>query len=262
MSRYGSHRKLTSLVFAVVALVPAGLWAGDEPRVRVVVEPKVRVVTPSPGEHFERRVVVDPGNPPKVFVWSGEGEPGRPLLMLGRGFLGVQLTELTPDLRAHFGVGDSGVLVGRVEPDSPAAKAGLRVGDILTAVDGESVESGMDATRAIRRKKDGEVTALEVWRDGRVQNLTATIAERDRHSIDMGPMLWEHRIAGDDPELRDKVRLGLAPALERLEGLLDDPELKDRMLRLRSRNEELEKRLKDLESRLQDLEKRLGDGSR
>ena len=50
----------------------------------------------------------------------------------GGGFLGVSLIGITPELRAHYGSKDAGVLVGRVEKDSAAAKAGIEVGDILT----------------------------------------------------------------------------------------------------------------------------------
>ena len=256
--RVGNIRRVAIHAACVLAaLLPAGALAKDEPKVRVVVaEPEVHVVTPG----VERRVIVHPGSEPKVWEWRDGDER----IMLGRGFIGLELTELTPDLRAHFGVGDSGVLVGRVEPGGPAAKAGVKVGDILTAVDGEGVDSSMAVGRLVRPKKDGDVVALEVSRDGRIQNLTATIAERDRHSFDMGPMFLkrEHPGAGVHPELADKIEREMGPALERLGTLLDDPEVKDRLIRLRSRNEELEKRLQDLEARLKDLEKRLKDGQR
>src|SRR4029077_19784150 len=59
-----------------------------------------------------------------------------------RGYLGIQLIEITPELRAHYGVArDAGVLVGGVEPDSPAAKAGIEVGDIITRDGGARLEA-------------------------------------------------------------------------------------------------------------------------
>lgn len=252
----GISRRTIHFACALAALLPAGLLSAEEPKVKVVVEPKVKVVEPA----AERRVIVRPGSEPKVWEWRDGDE----LTMLGRGFIGVELTELTSDLRTHFGVGDNGVLVGRVEPGGPAAKAGVKVGDILTAVDGEGVGSSMEVGRLVRSKKEGEVVALEVSRGGRMHNLTATVAERDRRSVDMGPMIWkmEKAGAGVHPELADKIERELGPAMERLETLLDDPEMKDRLIRLRSRNEELEKRLQDLEGRLKDLEKRLQDGQR
>lgn len=114
-----------------------------------------------------------------AFVWSGGG-PHRFRLgaHAGGGFLGVQLAELTPELRTHFGVSDdAGVMISRVIDDSPAARAGLRVGDIVTAVDGESIDSGGQLGRAIRHREEGETVLLEVWRDGSVQSLTATVED-------------------------------------------------------------------------------------
>src|SRR5512133_3026190 len=67
------------------------------------------------------------------------------------GFLGVSLIGITPELRAHYGAPkDAGVLVGRVEKDSAAAKAGLEVGDIVTSVGTEHVGTPGDVIRALR----------------------------------------------------------------------------------------------------------------
>ena len=266
MSRKRALGSVGPWALAVAIAVPGCLAAGEEPKVRVVAKPRVQVHTPSPGEHFEHRVVVEAGEEPEIMVWSSDGDfegGGHPkIMLLGRGFIGVQLTELTPELRTYFGVGDSGVMVGSVESDGPAAKSGLKVGDIVTAVDGESVESSSDVARLVRRKKEGDVATLEVWRDGRVENLTVNVAERERRSLDVGPIFWKEGNFAAMPELQEKIRDGLAPALGRLESLLDDPELKDRMIRLRTRNQELEEKLEAVERRLQDLEKRLNDGSR
>ena len=99
----------------------------------------------------------------------------------GGAFLGVQLSELTPELRTHFGVpDDAGVMVGKVVDDSPALRAGLEVGDIVTAVGGEPVASASALSRAIRGHGDGDTVVLEVWRDGQVQKIDATLEERER----------------------------------------------------------------------------------
>ena len=96
------------------------------------------------------------------------------------GFLGVQLTELTPELRAHFGVPeDAGVMVSKVVPDSPAERAGIRVGDILTRIDGEDVASSWDVKRLVYHREEGEAADLEVWRDGGLETLTAAIETRE-----------------------------------------------------------------------------------
>ena len=105
------------------------------------------------------------------------------------GFLGVATTELTPELRAHFGVPEAaGVLVARVVDDSAAAAAGVRVGDILTAVGEQSIDSTGDLIRAVRGLEPGTAVDLELWRDGSLQTLGATLGERQgarRHAMVM-----------------------------------------------------------------------------
>ena len=99
----------------------------------------------------------------------------------GGAFLGVQLSELTPELRIHFGVpDDAGVMVGKVVDDSPALRAGLEVGDIVTAVGDQPVASASALARAIRGNEDGATVVLEVWRDGQVQKIDATLEVRER----------------------------------------------------------------------------------
>lgn len=98
------------------------------------------------------------------------------------GFLGVELTPLTPELRSHFGVPEgAGVMVGKVMPDSPAARAGLAVGDVVTEVGGETVTSAGELARAIGSREGGEAVTLGVWRAGQYQTLSATLEERKMH---------------------------------------------------------------------------------
>lgn len=102
----------------------------------------------------------------------------------GGGFLGVRLTDLTPELRAHFGAPeDQGVMVSQVVTDSPAERAGLEVGDIITAVDGEEIGSGGALAHAIHRREEGETVDLDVWRDGRLESLAATVEKRHPHRV-------------------------------------------------------------------------------
>ncbi|MDX1502717.1 MAG: PDZ domain-containing protein [Thermoanaerobaculia bacterium] len=111
---------------------------------------------------------------------DGSGLHLRHALAGPRTFLGVQLTELTPELRAHFGVPeDAGVLVARVEEGSPAARAGLAPGDIVTAVAGTPVASGAALAHEIRAREAGDTVNLEVWRDRKVQTLSATLETQE-----------------------------------------------------------------------------------
>ena len=210
----------------------------------------------------DRKVVVVPGDGPGPVIFQG----------LSGAYLGVELTELTPELRIHFGVPDDrGVMIGRVEEDSPAAAAGLAVGDIITAIDGEPVDSTWDLGIAVRRHDGGDAVGLEVWRDGRALDLTATLEEREREQIDLGRLLPDgelpklegmHWFQGEDLEGGDGkgTRIIVRPEIVRELGksldTVDWPVLDGR---LRERNQELEKRLEQLEEKLQQLEKRLDE---
>jgi serine protease Do len=95
-----------------------------------------------------------------------EGQSDRLVFALGNHRrIGVATTQLTKQLADYFGVADGkGVLVTSVSENSPAAKAGLKAGDVITAVDGEKVEASGDLSRAISKQKDGDVT-LTIVRD-------------------------------------------------------------------------------------------------
>lgn len=73
--------------------------------------------------------------------------------------IGVSTMELTKQLADYFGVtSGKGVLVTSVTDDGPAAKAGVRAGDVITTIEGEEVDSPGDLSRVINRKKEGDVT--------------------------------------------------------------------------------------------------------
>lgn len=86
--------------------------------------------------------------------------------------IGVSTQTLTKQLAEYFGVSE-GVLVTSVNENSPAAKAGLKAGDVITAVDGEKVDSPGDVSRLIRKKEEGPVT-LTVIRDRSSRSVIVT----------------------------------------------------------------------------------------
>jgi serine protease Do len=100
---------------------------------------------------------------------------------LGQGTLGVGVQELSGDLPEYFGVKD-GVLVSSVRKDSPAEKAGVRPGDVITEVNGQAVESASELRRRLRETEPGDVT-LSVMRDRKPLSLKATIEAPDRQSL-------------------------------------------------------------------------------
>jgi membrane-associated protease RseP (regulator of RpoE activity) len=87
--------------------------------------------------------------------------------------IGVSTQTLTKQLADYFGAKDGGVLISTVTENSPAAKAGLKAGDVITAVDGEKVDSSGDITRAINKKQEGEIS-LTVLRDHNTRTVNLT----------------------------------------------------------------------------------------
>jgi serine protease Do len=88
--------------------------------------------------------------------------------------LGVAVHELTPDLAAYFGARD-GVLVASVTPDSPAAKSGIKAGDVITSVGGRDINSAVDLTRELRSQTTGGDITLGIVRDKKAMSVTAKI---------------------------------------------------------------------------------------
>ncbi len=96
-----------------------------------------------------------------------------------RGRLGVQVQPLNEQLGEYFGATDGGVLVSGVTADSPAAKAGVKAGDVITKINGEAVKDTGDLLGALADvNEDGAVT-LDIVRDKKSSTLKATI-ERPR----------------------------------------------------------------------------------
>lgn len=101
--------------------------------------------------------------------------------------MGVELVETTPELRRHLGAPDGrGILVGKVLEGTPAEKAGVRVGDVVTSIAGRAVESASDLVDGVR-ESEGKTVDLEVVRDRRAMRLTITIPEREKETLPRRP---------------------------------------------------------------------------
>ena len=96
-----------------------------------------------------------------------------------RAWIGVGFQELTPELAKQFGVPNArGALVGSVMNNGPAARAGLRAGDVVVSVDGQGVKEGRDLLRTIISKKIGQSVKLEVLRNKERKTFTLTTEQR------------------------------------------------------------------------------------
>jgi serine protease Do len=95
-----------------------------------------------------------------------------------RGYLGVHIQDVTPSLAKQFGLNQGGgVLIGDVSPNTPAAKAGLQKGDIVTALDGEPVEAANQLQVRISQMPPGANAKLTIWRDGKSRDVTVNLGE-------------------------------------------------------------------------------------
>ncbi len=95
-----------------------------------------------------------------------------------RGFLGVLVQDLTPELAQSFGFSSSaGALIADVQPDMPAAKAGLQPGDIVTKLNGKPISDSAELRLRVADIHPGEKARMRVFRDGEWETLTATIGD-------------------------------------------------------------------------------------
>ncbi len=98
---------------------------------------------------------------------------------VSRGYIGVSLQDLTPDLAQHFGVKNAkGAVVADVTPNSPGAKAGLKQGDVITAIDGKKVEGSDDLTMNVISHEPGSTVSLDVVRNGEPTTVKVTLGSR------------------------------------------------------------------------------------
>jgi len=87
---------------------------------------------------------------------------------LSRSWIGVQVQNLTPELAKSYGLpSTSGALVADVVPDSPAAKAGMSAGDVLTRFDGKAVDSSSALPVLVSLTESGHDVSVEFWRNGK-----------------------------------------------------------------------------------------------
>ncbi|MCP4204826.1 MAG: PDZ domain-containing protein [bacterium] len=194
-------RRLGLCLAVAVALVALARPALTDPGIEVDKDARAEVVV---GDDAAKRIVIreihcegegceeHEGAHNMVFVGGGgdikvmTGDDGHAWvthlrgLGEGGGYLGVGLTELTPELREHFGVpADAGVMVSKVMDDSLAFKAGLEPGDIIVEVDGDSVANSAALAKMIRGHAEGEEVLLGFWRNGSARSITVAIDERD-----------------------------------------------------------------------------------
>jgi serine protease Do len=103
-------------------------------------------------------------------------DPGSRIPGSRRGRLGVTVQPLTPELEEYFGVKNGGALVSSVSPDSAAAKAGVKAGDVIVSINGNAVRDSNDLSE--RLEGIGADATIVVMRDKKELTLKATLDDR------------------------------------------------------------------------------------
>jgi len=95
------------------------------------------------------------------------------------GWLGVEIAEVTAEKAKDLKLSAvRGVIVDGIEPDSPAAKAGIKEKDVITQYDGQPVEGAVQFRRLIRETPPGRSVTLEISRSGSLQNISVELGDR------------------------------------------------------------------------------------
>ncbi len=157
---------------------------------------------------------------------------------MGQPYIGVNLQNLDADLAAYFKVDpNAGVLIARVEPDSPAAEAGIRSGDILSHIDGKKVSNKEDVSGVIG-ESDSETVELTILRHGNEMKVTVKPTKREMFNPSQLEQLKEIPRMLESPEFKSEM-----------DGLKDQmQDLKNQMEGLRK--EELETLREDIQKEL------------
>ena len=133
----------------------------------------------------------------------------------GAGWLGVTISEVSADKAKESKLSTAqGVLVEQIDPNGPAAKAGVKAGDIITEFNGQRVEGTMGFRRMVRETPEGRTVQLTIWRHGRSQTLSAELGSMPRHSReDVSPGMPRVMPFPQAPEILRQFREhGLNPA--------------------------------------------------
>jgi serine protease Do len=118
-----------------------------------------------------------------------------------RGWIGVTIQELTPELSQKFGAKKAqGALVSDVMKDSPAAKAGIKRGDIILAFNGRSVKDVSNLRNMVAQSKIGDEVSMKILRSGREYHVKVTIVEIPR-ARDVAEVIPDHSTSDTEAEL-------------------------------------------------------------
>jgi serine protease Do len=130
--------------------------------------------------------------------------------------MGIGINDVTPENAAFFHMENAtGALVSQVEADSPAAKAGLKVGDVITELNGKKMDNSGQLQAAISTQRPGSKINLSVMREGKARTLPVTLEGINKKSEEAsagpgeghGKARWGVGLQNLTPDLRDELQL-------------------------------------------------------
>jgi serine protease Do len=131
--------------------------------------------------------------------------------------MGVAINDVTPENASFFHVNNaSGALISQVDGDSPAAKAGIKVGDIITELNGKKMENSGELQAAISSHRPGDKVTVGIFRDGKDLSLPVTLESINKKSEEAsntesgaphGKARWGVGLQNLTPDLRDQLQL-------------------------------------------------------
>lgn len=133
---------------------------------------------------------------------------------VSHGIIGIGISDVTPENAKFFQMSTaSGAIVTQVEPNSAGAKAGLRTGDVLTKLDGQTVTDAGELQMQVGQKHPGDTIHLEVMRDGKTMSIPVTLeamgenTSRATAGAEHGKGRWGLSLGDLNPATRDQLQL-------------------------------------------------------
>ncbi len=170
---------LGALAIALAALPghSAKLQSADQ-CAKQIVQAKVRVIEDIAQQASQRVANAEEAwaNVQEIEKIEGPGDENVEVYIGGGSWLGVETNEVTAEKVKQLKLpAERGVLVGKIVPESPAAKAGLKENDVITELNGQRIEGIAQFRRMIREIPIGRTAQLTIVRDGRAQSVSVTL---------------------------------------------------------------------------------------
>jgi serine protease Do len=133
---------------------------------------------------------------------------------VSHGHIGIGIADVTPENSKFFDNSTFGGVVTQVDPDSPGAKAGLQIGDVITEIDGQKVSDAGELQVMVGQKQPGSKITLKVLRDGKSMTIPVTLEALGAHNGEdsgrsgngEGKMHWGIGLGNLTPEMREQIQ--------------------------------------------------------